>query len=184
MGKLLTQSQFGRRMKLSRGRISQLVKEEVIHLVDGRIDPVAALKSIQANVNGSRRLGSEGKPKRQHRKKSFSKPGDNGLSLTEVRRDHELIKKELTSLKLEIEKGNLIQKGQSIEWLCTIVAEAKQAFMNFPRRMAPVVFEKTDILDVEVILRKEIYSILDRLADSKNSKEGTAEPRGSPDVQC
>ena len=34
---------------------------------------------------------------------------------------------------------------------------------------------KTDVHDVEAILREEIFFILRRLADAKKSKEGTAE---------
>jgi len=49
---------------------------------------------------------------------------------------HERVKKELTILKLQREKGELVPRYQAVEWLETI-GEAKVALLGLPRRLAP-----------------------------------------------
>jgi len=48
--RLVTQSGFAKRTSYSRARISQLVKEGVIVLVDGKIDPIQAETAIQEKI--------------------------------------------------------------------------------------------------------------------------------------
>ena len=159
MAKLITQAQFARKQKLSRGRISQLVKAGIIILVNGRVDPAQAEKAIKDKVNRSRQMDLELKPQPE-KKSSQTQIDSNDLSLTEVRRNHELLKAELTALQLQIKRGELVPKNEQIKWLVALGSAAKLGFQGLPRRLAPIIRLYDDEKKIEVIIRDEIYKII------------------------
>lgn len=195
MARLLTQAQFARKTKYSRARISQLVKEGIIQLKKGRIDPAQANVAIEANIDRSRRIKTEARSRgvsnRQmeliptgfntDQKKGTGSGGFNTdpqqgiLSLTETRQRHEAVKMELSKLKLEIEKGTLVPRYQAEEWLCLIIANAKAQFMGMPKRMAGALAVITDEKEIEHQLRKELRRILEEMGSQsgKETKEDT-----------
>ncbi len=59
MKRLILQSQYARRTGYSRARITQLVKQGVIELVDGKVDPLQAEIAIREKVFRPRRLRSQ-----------------------------------------------------------------------------------------------------------------------------
>jgi len=194
MARLLTQAQFARKTKYSQARISQLVKAGIIQLKKGRIDPAQANAAIEANIDRSRRVRSEsamartksGSAKIQietnpqleliptgfntdHEKGTgaggFNTDQGNGqFSLTETKRQHEEVKMELSKLKLEIEKGNLVPKDQAIEWLSLMVNNAKLRFLGLPKRTCGIFASVNDPKQIEEIHRKEIRAILIELS--------------------
>lgn len=203
MAKLITQSQFARRIKLTRGRISQLVKQGIILLTNGRVDPVQAENAIRNKVDRRRQLDLELKSQPQKQsslitkdlhylsaktgtaEKSENKPSpvrsdSNGLSLTEVRRDHELLKAELTGLQLQIKKGELVPKEEQIKWLIALGSAAKLAFQGLPRRLAPIVRFYDDEKKIEVIIRDEIYKIIRELEKPLNAANPRKPKRTDP----
>lgn len=132
MAKLLNQSQFARKVGKSRGRISQLVRSGVITLKNNLIDPVQAEKQISGAIDS-----------RDSKKLRSSKPiQGKGQSLTEVRRDHEILKKQLTELRLKVETGDLVSKGSAIEVLSLEIATASSHFWGLPKRMGDILFHK------------------------------------------
>lgn len=189
MPKLLSQAQFARKMKYSRARICQLAKVGIIQLKNGRIDPVQANAAIEANIDRTRRTRSESAKART--KKGLGKtqikespqmsliPGvfntgpqkgsetrgfnTDVSSLTETRQQHEAVKMELSKLKLEMEKGNLIPRDRSTEWLSLIVANAKLQLLGIPKRMAVELAVLTDPKEIEHRLRSEIRRILEEM---------------------
>ena len=174
MVKLITQAKFARKIKLTPGRISQLVKERVILLVSGRVDPIQAEKAIRDKVDRSRQLDLELKSKSQKISSStktdqIDQKDSNNLSLTDVRRNHEMLKAELTALHLQIKRGELIYKGEQIKWLISLGTAAKLAFQNLPKRLAPVLAIITDPKKIELITRTEIYQIIRELEKPLNA---------------
>jgi hypothetical protein len=201
MPKLLSQAQFARKMKYSRARICQLVKSGIIELKNGRIDPKQAKAAIEANIDRTRRIRSEsaknGKKKMLQSRESPQMPLIPGVfnadhqkgthpdgfntdheidisSLTEARRQHEAVKIELSKLKLEMEKGNLVPKDQAIDWLSLLVSNAKARFLGLPKRMAGPLAPISNEREIEYKLRAEIRDILKELATPlKESKKKT-----------
>jgi len=171
MARLLTQSQFARRIKLTRGRISQLVKAGVIQLVKGKVDPIQAETAINAKVDRTRQLPLELKSNQEKRSvpnQSVSngypaETNSNVLSLTDVRRNHEQIKAELTELQLQVKRGELIPKGEQIKWLIALGTAAKLAFLNLPKRLAPILAGMQDEKKIELLLRTEIHQVIREL---------------------
>jgi len=175
---LITQAQFARRIKLTKGRISQLVKERVIVLVNGKVDPIQAEKAIRNKVDRTRQLHLELKSQSQtkfstaqieaksetQKEVQTTNQGDyDPFSLTGARRDHELLKAELTALQLQIKRGELIPKGEQIKWLIALGSATKLAFQGLPKRLAPIVRLYDDEKKIEVIIRDEIYKIIREL---------------------
>jgi len=165
MRKLMTQAQFARRMKYTRGRISQLVKSGIIPLTNGRIDPIQAESAITANIDRSRRLELQSiKPNKKVLKsdqmKLSLKPKDDVLSLTQARRDHELLKMNLTDLELKVKRGDLVPKSYLTELVSMNVSNARSQLWGLPKRMAGRLAIITDEKEIENLLRVEIRSVL------------------------
>ena len=169
---MLTQAQFARKMKKSRSWVCGLIKQGVVGLVnDGKIDPEEAKKRIESFVDSKPR---KVKPKSRARKRSPKPtPSNRERTLIEVRRDNEVLKGELLAIKLKIEQGELVPKGESIQWLSSMVAVAKSAFWNMPRRMGEILSLIADPKEVELQLRKEIRIILEQLAEPLTEKQWT-----------
>lgn len=205
MPRLLTQAQFARKLKCSRARISQLVKQKVIILKDGKVDPTQANAAIDANIDRTRHIRSEAgrqsakirikkelekprtkespqmqlipgmlntDPKKGSHPDGFNTDPQVGItSLTEERRQHEAVKKEISKLKLEIERGSLVPRDQAIEWLSLLVSNAKARFLGLPKRMAGPLAPPMTEREVEYLLRTEIRGILEELGTPLREKK-------------
>ena len=201
MPRLLTQAQFARKTKYSRARISQLVKEGVIVLKNGKVDPSQANTAIEANIDRSRRMKAEAKaqaaPNRQMEliAKGFNADHQNGngsggfnadqgdgsssttQSLTAARRDHEILKMKLTETQLKLRRGQLVPKDEAIKMVVALGSAVKLALLNLPRRLAPALAAVTDEKELEVILRSEIKSAIRVLEQSHHAKLKRARPK-------
>ncbi|MBM4323945.1 MAG: hypothetical protein FJ115_10340 [Deltaproteobacteria bacterium] len=187
--RLLSRAQFARRRGISRARVTQLVQSGVITLVDGKIDPEEADKQIDGSINA----------RSDSKKKSRSSSSNNGQTLTDVRRDHELLKKQLTELRLAVETGELVSKTFAIDFLTLQISTARSHFWGLPKGMADILFLKlTETLrvavsgmssdvqkflepvmaglkfdgkDVEFLLRGEIRRILKILGEEQDGED-------------
>ena len=197
MPRLITQAQFARKTKYSRARITQLVKQKVIILKNGKVDSAQAEAAIAANIDRSRQLKSEAKAKTtQSRQMDLLPNGKNGFntdsqkgasatgfnneqpngqpSLTDTRRDHELLKMKLTEVQLKIRRGQLVPKGEAVKWVIALGSATKLAFLNLPRRLAGILKTLTDEKEIEILLRSEIqkiiYDLLEKPIDAKHKR--------------
>lgn len=171
--RLLTQAQYARRRGVHRSRITQLVKEGRLILTKGKIDPTVADANWNQNIDPVKRdnLKTVSKPKQQ--KKSGSR-NSSEPSYIQVKTEHELLKKQLTDIELQIKQDNLISKDKSIEWLTLLVSNARAAFWGLPKRLAEPLALISDSKEIEFEMRKEIRRILEELARPL-SKEQKAE---------
>jgi len=168
MAKLISRAQFARKMGLSKARITQLVKGGVISLVNGKIDAEKAEGEILGSID--RRVDST-KGKARLRKKSSPRLTEgNGQTqtLTEARRQTELLKAELLVLRLQVERGDLIPKNEPIEWFISAFMPVKHAIMNFAARMTPHLVQAGLVTpenqkETFILLRSECYSMIREL---------------------
>ncbi len=134
-------------------RYRQLANEGIVPpVIKGAIDFVAASKGIIA----------------YYRKLAESQ---GSLSLTDERTALTAIKKEQEKLKLEEMRQNLVDRGQSIQWVRQLVNEARIAMLSFPRRMAEMLAPLNDAREIEYFLRSEIYKILLELSKPLNVRK-------------
>ncbi len=164
----LTQSQFARRKNLSRSTICKWVKEGKLTLTPrGKINPEQAEKELAANVTP--KPDSTKSKRKHHRRKSSCDSTTQGSLLNgeptflEARRQTELLKAELLSLKVQVERGDLVPKEAQINWLCILVVNARTGFWNLPRRMGEVLALINDPREIECELRREIRQILEEM---------------------
>jgi len=134
-------------------RYRVMASEEVVpHVVRGKIDFVAAAKAI---IEYYRKLAE----------------ASGSISLVDERTALTAIKKEREKLKLETERGNLVEKAWAMQILTMAVSEARTAFLGLPRRIAPVLAPKTDERDIEWDLREAIIGILRDLSKPFRKKK-------------
>jgi hypothetical protein len=93
--------------------------------------------------------------------------GEGSASLVDERAALTAIKKEREKLKLEEDRKNLVPYDEAVKWVSLFVSEARQGFLNLPRRMGSVLALISDEKEIELQLRNEIYTILRALADGK-----------------
>ncbi len=91
---------------------------------------------------------------------------DERMRLTRLRADRE-------SLRVDREKGELIDRGTAEEWVSALVSDARISFQAVPRRAAGQFPGPGK--ELELWLRAEIYSILRKLAGEKKRKGGNDE---------
>lgn len=77
----------------------------------------------------------------------------------------------LAQLDLKEREGSLISRQQSIDWLVSLITEAKHAFLWLPRRLAPALASITEPRKIESLLKDEIYSVLRKLARPTTKKD-------------
>jgi hypothetical protein len=177
MARLITQSQFARKTKYSRARISQLVKQGVIILKNQKVDPAQAEPAIEANIDRSRRLKSEAKVKvaqssqmdlLPNGKSGFNNEPQNGKptgpfnidpqngkpTLTDSRRDLVLLNIEKTEIEIKQRRGQLVPKGEATKMVIALGSATKLAFLNLPRRLAEILF--TMVMEALWVAIKEL----------------------------
>jgi hypothetical protein len=199
MARLLTQAQYARKTKYSRARITQLVKQGVIILKNGKVDQVQAEAAITANIDRSRQSRSEKKSKSQQSPQMsllqnvFNTDHQNGTktngfntdqktdlpSLTEVKRDHEIKKMKKTELEIKVKLGQLVPKEETIKMVVALGTAIKLALLNFPRRLAPTLKTLTDEKEIEIYLRSEIKKVIQILeqAHAKSKRSGSKDSK-------
>ncbi len=190
MPRLLTRAQFARKTKYSRARITQLVKQGVIILKNGKVDPIQANAAIEANIDRSCQLKAEAraksirKPQMEFQGNGFNTERKNGNdsngfntdqqtglpSLTEVRRDHELKKMEKTEIEIEVRRGLLVPKDEGKKMVIALGSAFNLAFKNLPRRLADTLAIMTDPKEIEIFLRSEIKTIFKIMEEARRAK--------------
>jgi hypothetical protein len=197
MPRLLTQAQFARKTKYSRARITQLVKQGVIVLKKGKVDPAQANSAIEANIDRSRQLKAEAKSKpAQTPQMEFAGNGfntnpktgtaTNGFntelkpSLTDARRDHELLKTKISETKLRELRGKLVPKNEATKMVIALGAAIKLTFLSLPRRLAEILAPMTDPKEIELLLRSEIRNVIQILEQARHVKSKRPRAKNPP----
>lgn len=107
-------------------------------------------------------------------------PSDDGESMDQARRRKEVALANIKELDEQERRGELIQRDDAVQWVGSLVDEARSAFLATPRRLAPVIYGK-DIRQAEVIIRQEITRVLNKLArpiDEKKQDKGSERRKG------
>lgn len=97
----------------------------------------------------------------------FARSDDDSESMEEAKRRKEIAVANLKELDEQERRGELIDRSQAVDWVGSLVDEARTAFQALPRRMAPILYGK-EIRDSEATLRKEVNRILNKLARPLN----------------
>ena len=153
-----SQRQFAQRIGLSQGRVTQLVKEGLPLLANGRIDTEAAIRWLERNLDRERstraKHGSAGAatgaappqatPVRPAMPvapttlpPSAAPTSAAGAPMAEVRRQHEIVKVARARLRLETEKGRLINRDEIKVAIFNRARRERNAHLGWALRVAP-----------------------------------------------
>jgi len=100
----------------------------------------------------------------------YARSETDGESFEDAKRRKEIAVANLKELQHSEARGELVQKDEAVEWVGSLVDEARNSFVAMPRRMAPVVYGK-EIMDIENDLRKEINRILTVMSRALRGKK-------------
>jgi len=163
------------------------VKQRVIILKNGKVDPLQAGAAIAANIDRSRR--EKAKKKLQASKSTqmefigngfntdpkISTPingfnNDQEYSLTDARRDHEILKTKISETKLKELRHQLVPRDEINKEIISLGSAVKLALRNVPRRLADSLAIMSDPKEIQIILQKEFDGIINTLRQSRYGK--------------
>ena len=176
-----SQRQFAGRVGLSQGRITQLVKEGLPLLANGRIDVDAALRWLEQNLDQARSARAKGltaepapKPAAQPPPQPAPKakppsrseppatpapvaaPAAGGVTMAEARRQHEIVRVANARLRFDKDRGKLINKDEVKVLVFNRARKERNAHLAWIMRAAPLMAAD---LQVDPTL---MFSVLDR----------------------
>ena len=180
-----SQRQFGRRIGLSQGRVSQLVKDGLPVLANGRIDVEAAVRWLEDNLDHQRSARAKQgaaavhgsnetrptKPEVHPSAPAFTAPppvsaptSAANASMAEVRRQHELLKVARARLRLETEKGRLVNRDEVKLTIFTRARRERNCHLAWALRVAPQMAAELAI-DPAVMFSTLDHYLRDHLSD-------------------
>ena len=148
-----SQRQFAQRVGLAPSRVNKLIKEGLPVLSNGRIDTEAAIQWLEDNLDPERRArakqGSSGavtgitSPRPVPARPAPPPPSPvapasaAGAPMAEVRRQHEIVKVARARLRLETEKGRLINRDEIKVAIFNRARRERNAHLAWGLRVAP-----------------------------------------------
>lgn len=155
-----SQRAFARRIGLSQPRVNQLIKDGLPVLSNGRVDTEAAIRWLEQNLDRERstraKEGSAGavvgnpaprpampprQPPAAATAPAMPAPAPvsaAGAPMAEVRRQHEIVKVARARLRLETEKGRLINRDEVKVAIFNRARRERNAHLAWALRVAPL----------------------------------------------
>lgn len=136
---------FAKRVGLSKGRISQLIREGLPVHADGSIEIAVALNWLEQNLD----------PARRHKAKEVS--ADGTITLAEARRLHLIVQINRAQLALAQERGKLIDAEAAAATVFSRARAERDAHLAWVQRSAPLLAGEVGVDTAQV------FAVLDRL---------------------
>lgn len=151
----VTKAQFAEAMGVSKAMVTKYVRKGLPLTPEGRIDLAAGRAWVEANID---RLPASARGGRAARG-----AGKLGETLTAARARKESALASLHELELRLRRGELLEAGQvEAAWTKHILA-ARERLLGLPGKLAPRVLGKTDVIEIQEAIRREIYHSLTAL---------------------
>lgn len=151
---LITQASFARLRKVSRQRISRLIKDGVIPTHKGKINPVEAEVAIAAR----------------------SAPAVTSVSYSAARTRHEQFRAALAELDFKARSGEMIPVEAVKKVAFETGRRIREAVKNIAPRIESILAAETDVARVRAILDREHDAVLMDLSDEFNSEPQEGAP--------
>ena len=162
---LMTQAAYADHRGVSRVAVHKAIKQNRISLIDGKIDPAVA--DIQWASNTRARAPASSKAA-QTRAVDAATPPPAGGPVGEAeaedylrsRARREAAEADLAEIRLAETRGDLIRLDAVQSALGTALATAREALLQIPARMAPLLAAEADPATVQNLLHAEIHRAL------------------------
>lgn len=177
----LTESGLARLLGVSRQAVHDLVKRGIISkdaagLIDVAQAQAALANSVHPSSKTAAALQSTAPPSTSP---AATTPPENGQNV-EVTSYHvaktlrEAAEAQMARLKLAEMQGDVIRIAAVQTQLATVFATVRDALLQIPARMAPVLAAETDPVAVHNVLHAEIHQALQHLAGASDRLTATA----------
>ena len=145
-----SQRQFARRIGVSQPRVNQLIKDGLPVLANGRVDTRAALRWLEQNLDHERSVrAKQGSAGAATGSSSCAAPPGapptaspsgpvTGAPMAEIRRQHEIVKVARDRLRLETEKGRVVNRDEVKVAIFNRARKERNAHLAWALRVAPL----------------------------------------------
>ncbi len=175
----ISQSEYARRRGVSRQYVSRLVKEGVIRLRNGKVDPAQADAALAARRDPARPMRrktagpkAQGAPRTSTQDVpvsvdaatlSGSAGGDLPKMLLKTRIKSELEKGKLLEIKARVEAGKYVDADEVKVAAFNKARVVRDGLLNIPDRLAALLAAESDEHKVHELLASEIRAALEEL---------------------
>lgn len=167
----ITQAEYARRRGCTEGAVRRAVRDGRITLIDGKVDPVAADAQWARNTRvraGSRptddaHLQVAGSPVGGFDSAS-SREDPDAYYIVKARR--EKAEAEIAELKLAELRGDVVRASDVRAAWAKKTAALREATLQIPSRLAPVLSAESDQHRVHDLLQAELHAVLAQLAEA------------------
>lgn len=179
----LSERAFAKVLGQTRGAVQKhKICKRLVFFADGSIDADASLARIRANIDPSQQRRP--KPKPGTKPVSRAAVAAVGATLTEetarladsgtpdflqARTAHEVLKVQEKRLRLQKERGELVDRAKAVTLMHRLAREERDAWLNWPARVAPILAAEfgSDPRRMQVLLEDHIRQHLHELAEIK-----------------
>ena len=157
---LMTQLEFAEKQGWSKQYVHKLVKNGVIKLVNGKVDPEQAIRAIEKNADPVTQLRSDRQP-------PDILPGQNqqggAVDFVTARTMREAFRAKLAKLEYEEKSGRLTDAGKVNDDAFKAGRILRDELLGLPDRMADILAAESDPIRIRNLLLEELESSLNRL---------------------
>lgn len=177
----LTESGLARELGVSRQAVHELVKRGILSKdKDGLIDVEMAKIALMNRVRPSGKTAAalQDTPPPDADKNAGDQPAAEGTEVTSyhvAKTLREAAEAQIARLKLAEMQGDLIRVDAIKTTLATVFATTRDALLQLPDRLAPLMAAETDATAVHTLLHAEIHQALHHLS-------GAADRIGTPEA--
>jgi hypothetical protein len=166
----ITFSAFREALDLTPGRLTQLIAMGLPVTGDGHLIPLEAARNwYQNHIRGSaRKRGPKSMPKKIQIQKTDE--GAAGRLLT-AQADKAETLATVARLELRRRQGELLEVVDVEREWGRLLTAARNRMLQLPGKLAPRVLTSTSIVEVQELIRKEIYAVLTALSQDPFGKE-------------
>jgi len=177
---LITQAEWARRHGFSRQYVSRLVKQGIVRLSNGQIDPAkadAALAAMRDPARPSRRGAVQNEVRREPAREVADRPavrptseslalppsGDLPTLFLRTRIKSEVERARLLELKAKVESGRYVDAEEVAAAAFNKARIARDALLSIADRLAPILAAQSDAAAIHAALSSEIRTALQEL---------------------
>jgi transcriptional regulator with XRE-family HTH domain len=144
---LMTKSEFARETGVTKGRISQLIRDGTLQeRKDGRLDFDKSIRRIKTHRD----------PSRPSKIIPENEEGEVADGFRRARTAKEVFKAKLTELEYKKETSASVDVKEIKGGIFELYRTLRDTFQNIPDRLAPVFAGETDIEKIRLMMKKEI----------------------------
>jgi hypothetical protein len=173
---LINMAEYARRRGCTEGAVRRAVRDGRISLIEGKIDPVAADAQWARNTRvraGSRATDDANLqvPGGARRGQADGEDGDDGYWQSKARR--EAAEAELAELRLAELRRVLVREDDVRAALSRRVANLREAFLQLPARVVPLLAAQPEPGAMHRVLHAEIVAALSAITDDAGTPAGS-----------